>query len=142
MVKCNWCDKEEPYFELRQNEHSGKWNIWDNNLGLFHSCPQNKQQQREKEDYEARKQLIEHNKMMFSIPVYCNTCGKSFPALEPCSHIVADGYITGKDNASFYANTKQAEEKRKLIKKQMQRKKEIESLKNKPKKFSPQRKLF
>ncbi len=131
MVICRWCDREESYFELRQNEHTGKWNIWDNNLGTFHSCDKNPQLKKEREEYEARKQLYKINK----IPIFCYTCQKSFPRLEPCSHILADGFIPGKDNASFYADTRQAEEKRNLIKMKIKQQ-------NEPKPLDPQRKLF
>jgi hypothetical protein len=135
LINCNWCSREEAYFELRQNEQTGKWKIWDNNLGIFHNCPENISDQREKDEYEARKKLLKDKKMISKIPLFCITCQKSFLPREPCSHILADGYIVGKDDSRFYANTKQAEEKRNLIKKQLK-------IKNTPKPFSPQRKLF
>jgi len=127
MTKCNWCDRDEQYFELRQNEHTGKWIIWDNNLGTFHSCNQNPQQKKEREDYEARKKLFLFNK----VPILCSICSKKYSRLEPCSHILADGFIPGKDNASFYSNSREAEERRNLIK-----------IRNTPEPFNPQRKLF
>lgn len=131
MVECSYCHRD--VFSFRMNENTGKTILWDDNLGVIHSCDKNPfdVRKRKEEDMSKWKHKFDVEKK-FEIPIYCPRCNIAYKPTAVCGHILSDGFKEGIDTIEFYSDNPKQVEKRHLIKKTQQLKE--------PK--DPQEKLF
>ena len=127
MAKCNFCGKDA--FIFRMDESSGKTRLWNDNIGIFHTCDENPYDRKQKlESWKTKWDL----KKKFDVPIYCPRCNIAYNPKSVCGHILSDGYVEGVDTAEFYSDNPKMAERRNLIKKS----REVKAPKD------PQEKLF
>jgi len=113
------------------DEISGKTRLWDSNMNFWHECTKSPQAKKKKKDEEFQKELLQIRKAKIALlktPVFCFHCQKSVKPIQPCKHMLEDGFEVGVDGSDFYSDSYKARDRRKYLKKKM---KKIKKLKKK-----------
>lgn len=134
-MDCQYCGMQ--YMEWRMDEVVSKSRLWDTNMNFWHDCKESPQAKKKKLDAEWKKKRDEViraerirkiNKLKSF--VFCFQCNKGIKTATPCKHMIADGFEVGRDGGDFYSDSFKAVERRKYLKKQMKKSKNIKPKKS------------
>ena len=121
--------------ELRMDEVTSKYKTWDTNLGLWHDCKESPEAKRKKANEEFKKereeQLLKQRQQkanLLKTPVFCYQCKCARYPIDPCEHMIADGFEKGVDGSNFYSDTFESIERRKYLKQKMKTAKEPQKI--------------
>lgn len=119
-MDCTFCGM--PHMEWRMDENVGKSRLWDNNMNFWHDCKESPEAKKKEADLMWKKKRAavlkeERQKKIIKLktPIYCVKCVKSFKPIEPCKHMIEDGFELGVDGGDFYADTFKAIERRRQL---------------------------